>query len=405
MTWISFDGSNSIVHLVILTILMPWFFADQWQSIAENSPHLSTLAKNNALTAWGYFYAGCILVASILSWIIGRYADKRSVRSIYFRCSLGATIIALGFYATYVAGWHSYHVTSAALLLILFTVTLFLYDTMLIDSSGGQEQTGLAKTSATGWAFGYLISGVVLLSLFLAGFFDDPLTKVTYTKSLVIVILLFGTGSILALRFWPSDLQTNVATPGVQIGKFGIPAFLVGSFCLMDAITTLTAFVTILSKDVLGFSLRELVAQYLLFHLVALFTTYFLPPLMLRKWDVRGSMIVLTLVWLLICVLGAAVISLGSNKYTVSALLFMLALMVGTTPSIIRASYAAIIPLESRARHFSYAVVTQKTFTFVGPFLAALLMGYFGSPLLIPLSIIPFLLVALLIFLKMKRIT
>ena len=75
-SWQWFDGANSILHLIGLTILLPWLFDTHWTQIVEHDPLARALGESGD-KAWGYTVALSVLISSILSFVVGRYADSK----------------------------------------------------------------------------------------------------------------------------------------------------------------------------------------------------------------------------------------------------------------------------------------------------------------------------------------
>lgn len=398
LAWKLYDGSNSIVHLIVITIMMPWAFDAYWEQIRADDPIAAWLGGSGD-KAWGIVATLSLIVAGITSYFIGRAADAKRRLAVWFKLSAILSVLMVVGCAMYFAGVTRHLVAPAAGLLVVFTLSLFLYDAMLIDAANGQDADTLATTSGSGWAIGYLVSAAILAAMWGMSMFPARPEYPQITKIFVIALFFFGTMTIFILRFWPDELGAAAgATSAPPKTEKSVWPFLIACFLLTDAVVTIAYFVTLISKNVFGLALGEIVMQFLAFHIIAIPATWLATPWLIARPTMRQTCLLMAFAWLFVCAGGSILLFLDLKQAALWFLVLGMGVLIGTTPATIRALYAKVIPVNQRGEYFSYAVITQRTFAFVGPAVATAILMKTGNYLLVLVSPIPLLLFAVVLF-------
>jgi MFS-type transporter involved in bile tolerance (Atg22 family) len=372
LTWMLYDGANSIFHLVGVTILLPWVLAERWPEISQRDPVAKYFSSGEQ--AWGMLVTLAFLIAGPIAFFLGRIADSRHLRRRFLIFSTAITVICLtlvaGFFGSAVAFDHL--LISAFGSILFFTIALSFYDSMLIDATGAQTSTKLAITSGRGWAIGYMVSATVLAALYVLGAFSSPMSDTSINRVFLTVAALFGVISLLLFWRWPAELNDTTSEGPTETSR--IPLFLVASFFLNDAMVTISVFVTILATQLFYLSLEETVLMFLQVHLVAIVATWPIGSI-ITKSQPRTACLSLCACWLLVCLISYFLIAVDQKTEALYFLVIGIGLLIGTTPSTLRSFYAEMIPIKHRSEYFSYTVLTQRSLAFIGPLGATILLS------------------------------
>lgn len=366
-SWALYDGCNSIVHLIIITIFLPWFYDSS-----------ITTENSSALEKWSSLVFVSLLTVGVFAIFSAKLIDRPKMR--YFMFIFSNIVVAICSFsiALSLVKYIEALPFIALSLLVLFNISLYLYDSYIIDASGNSEFMERVSLSGKGWSVGYIFSG---LFLFVIWWISDP-SSIGTTNSVANIIswsaVLFSITAVLILALWtqPDSVKTekskqatflNILWPRSSQDK-KISLFLIFAFFLQDGAVTLTYIVTLISKQALSFSLYQTIELFLIVHAVGIVSTWVLGDIAL-KVGIRRLYTAIILLWLASVALAFFLISGNITINAVYILSAIIGLLIGSTPSLLRATYSQIVPYDNRASYFGFGAVFQRTFSFIGPLL------------------------------------
>ena len=204
IAWAFYDFANSSFALLILSFVYPIFFKE-------------VIAGSNGDFWWGLNVSISVLLAGLLSPIIGAIADYDSRKKIRFITF--AVLAAVGTALLYFTG--SGLLLFSSILFIItsmcFEIAQTLYDSFLINIST-KENAG--KISGFGWGFGYLggIAAMLLLRPFYINGFEQNLNF--YKLTFPLTALFFFVFSIPIFIFIKEN-KSNIKNKFSDLVKIG----------------------------------------------------------------------------------------------------------------------------------------------------------------------------------------
>ncbi len=357
ISWAFYDFANSAYALLILSFVFPIFFKEAIVGIEFGD------------LWWGIVLSSSILLGGILAPIVGAIADHDERRKKKFVLFSVAAIAGTAF--LYFTG--SNLVLLSALLFILtnvcFQIATILYDSFLANVSTKQTAgriTGLA------WGFGYIggIVAMLLLKPFYGGGFGgdlENLYRLTFPL-IAVFFLVFALPVFIFLKeqkplqHVKQSLLTAAKTGLSKVAKTArevrehknVAWFLLAFFFMNDALVTIFAFIPIYAKTTLTFTLTEI-------------------ALLLVMVQVIGFPCAAFFGWL------------SDKRGPKKILLFTL------------------VPQAKRAEFFGFNGFASKVSATVGPILFGAISSFTGNQRIAMVAILPFIVVAYLIFLRVKE--
>lgn len=375
LAWAGYDGVNSVVHLVLITILLPWAFDEFFLSESGQS-----------ITGWAFVSVSALLFVGVLSVMIARWINRPEIRFSGF-VILNLLVAAVGLAIAHIIGRgdasHLSLLAGAFSLLVTFNVMLFVYDSYIIDAAQEADLEKLTELSGKGWAVGYVFSALALFVLWIIFIRNAVITHASLASMISWAVIIFASGATIILALWPKELVARSKTEHIGFGKllFGADAdlrrirnFLFFAFLLQDGATTLAYFVTLLAKNAYGLNLSDTVELFLIVHAVGIFSTWHTGRL-LRFMGLRRVLTLVVILWIASVVLASLIVEIIAHpslisldpKFALYGMSVLLGLLIGTTPALLRSIYASMIPQDQRTTFFGYGVVFSRAFSFVGP--------------------------------------
>jgi UMF1 family MFS transporter len=368
--WAAYDGINSVVHLILITILLPWVFDDFSRSYGYES-----------ILGWSAITATSLLLVGFFAIFFSNFLDKPRIRFVFF-VVINILVASLAFYISVSMQIDFFLLPVASIaLLFFFNIALFIYDSYLIDAEHHNKYkpefdiNSLTTLSGKAWSFGYLVSGVVLSYFWWSFVRDSSITQDTLTHMISCSAIIFAVGATLLLALWPGELVIKTKTSKISffsilfsrgILENKIRKFLLFAFLLQDGATTLSFFVTLIAKNAYGLTLAQTIELFLIVHAFGIFSTWNIGKL-LKLFGIKRFLVLIVVGWIISVVLASVSIAIFNNKYILYVMSAIIGLLIGTTPALLRSLYTMIIPIDQRTSFFGYGVVFQRTFSFVGP--------------------------------------
>lgn len=148
--WVMYDWANSAFATTIMAAILPVYYAN----VAG-----ATLGENLATVAWAYTSSISLLVAAVISPILGAVADFRGSKKRFLAVFMAVGVLATALlYFVRTGDW-----LMASILFVFgelgFAGSLVFYDSLLPHIAGPEE---IDQVSSRGYAMGYLGGGLLL---------------------------------------------------------------------------------------------------------------------------------------------------------------------------------------------------------------------------------------------------
>lgn len=394
IAWAMYDFGNSAYALIVMTIFFPLFFSE----------YIVTGEKTAAY--WGLSVAISILLVGLIAPLLGAFTDKEAKRKSYFVLFSILSIIGTMFLFTTGRMPAYWGIIIFIIVNTSFGLSLSLYDSFIVVVT--QSKKTSTTLSGIGWAIGYIGGPLCLLIAWLLLGMKYPTNYSDYRILFIVTGLFFFIFSIWPYYLLPKDSHKPASKVGINALKTvwqtlkewkkqkHIFVFLLAIYFIMDGLTTIVYFVALLTKEVLGFSIEQIVTIFLLVQIVGIFGT----GLMCWLAEKFGEIL-----FLIICsILLGLITIMGFFAYDYNAFIYIAILtgfVVGSTPAIARGFIGKIIPENRRAEFFGFNTFAGRLATLVGPIIFGITSVIWNMRIAL-LTVTPFFIVGsiLLIYLK-----
>ncbi len=388
--WTMYDWANSAFATTIMAAVLPVYYA----SVAG-----ANLPGNMATVYWAYTTSISLLVAAILSPILGAVADfsgtKKRFLTIFMIVGVAGTALL---YFVRTGDW-----LMASLFFVLgefgFAGSLVFYDSLLPHIAQPDE---IDQVSARGYAMGYLGGGLLLaINLAMIMLAPPELTGLMTRLSFLTVAVWWFVFSIPLLRtvsepprrILPNEAGRNPVTVSFRrLGHtFGeirryrdLFIFLVAFWFYNDGIGTIIKMATIYGAEI-GIGQTTLIGTLLMVQFVGI-PFSFLFGWLAKKIGTKSSIYISLLVYTGIAVMGYFM----NQAWQFWALGFAVATVQGGSQALSRSLFGRLVPKSKSAEFFGFFSVSEKFAGIMGPFVFGLVGQTMGNSRLAIISLIIF---------------
>ncbi len=424
ISWSLYDFGNSAYAGLIPVLLFPLWYKNV---LLNGNSHVDLW--------WGIIVGVSVLLSGILAPIIGAYADRIIGRK---KCFIISSLIAIiGTASLSFVRDPVFATTLFVLANMTFNIALTLYDSLLFNVSSYKTAGFISSAS---WAIGY--AGGIICTLLLYPIITVGTSSSSFSFTFLIVALFylfFALPSFLYVKENDfifssakkeefksmvrsdkiSSVRSNVRSDMISSIRSDMTSsvhkviltiknwrehkslflFLLAFYFLTEGIFTLSFFITLYLSTTLHASLSQIAIVALLSQAVAipatiLFGKYCSP----EKY--KRIMLVTLFIW---CIATISLIYATSISF-VYLIAVIIGFVVGTSQSIARAWYNAIIPPNRRGEFFGFNALASKVSTTIGPIIFGALSVWANSQRIAMASILLYFIISFVLFLRMDPI-
>lgn len=382
-SWVLYDVANSAFTLVVVTTIMPIFFAD----VAA-----AGLPGSRATALWGYTNSIAGVLLALSAPVLGAIADSRGMKKRLFGGFLCVGLAMTLLLATIGEGMVGYAMGVCIVAFVSYSGANLVYDAFLTDVTTRERMDAV---STRGFAWGYIGSVapflVVLFLVFRPHLVGGPLAATRI-------------GFVVTAAWW---LALSVPMIRNVRQRYGLPrgarpvrsafvrlrrtfehvrrhreafVFLAAYFCFIDGVYTIIRMATIYGTEV-GLQRTELILAVLGIQVVA-FPFALLYGRLARRFGTKPMLFAGIGVYFLIVVLGffLPVIEGGALRRGVFwSMALLVASSQGGLQALSRSYFGALIPKERAGEFFGFYNICGKFAAILGPALLALMADVTGE--------------------------
>lgn len=388
--WAMYDWANSAFATTIMAAVLPVYYS----SVAA-----ANLGGNLATVYWAYTTSISLLIAAIVSPVLGALADfsgvkKRSLAIFAFLGILGTALL----YFVKTGDW-----LMASIFFVIgdlgFAGSLVFYDSLLPHIASGEE---MDQVSSKGYALGYLGGGILLaINLAMIMLAPKELTGLMSRLSFVSVALWWFVFSIPLLKFVPEPPRrvmsgeenfnpirasfSRLVHTFREITKFKqLFLFLVAFWFYNDGIGTIIKMATIYGAEI-GITQTTLIGTLLMVQFVGI-PFAFLFGWLAKKIGTKKSIYLSLIIYTFIAIAGYFM----SQEWHFWALGLAVATVQGGSQALSRSLFGRMMPKSKSAEFFGFFSVSEKFAGIAGPFIFGIVGQIMGHSRLSIVSLIIF---------------
>jgi UMF1 family MFS transporter len=359
-------------------------------------------AHPGAVAYWGLLIAAAIVLAGVLSPIVGAFADRTGQ---WLQVLAAMTVICVGATLLLPQAARGHALLACAAFLIAqigYTLATNVYDSLVVEVAPAGRR-GLA--SGIGWALG-LCGGVIAILAALAVIHGLPASGQVQGLGTVFLIaaILFGILAVPAMaalrgmRPGRSDASRQRGEFAASLGDVAstLRAWrqhretlrILGAFFLInDVLVTLVFFTTITLSTRFGLTVEGLLQLSLVFHVIAIPSTI-AAGVLADRWSGRRTLIGMSVV------LAAAILlmAVSTRAWVPLVAVALLGLVFGSMQALFRSLYASLVESDRAAQLFGFNSLAGRLSAAVGPIIFGSAAAALGSQslalftLLVPLA-------------------
>ena len=153
-----------------------------------------------------------------------------------------------------------------------------------------------------------------------------------------------------------------------------VPRFLLAYYLVNDGVVTAAFFTALTFRKSYGMDVQEILALTLLLQLVAIPATIFFGWLG-GRWSQRGATNVALVLWIAVLFLMAT----AHGRNGAIAVTMALGLVLGSTQSLFRSMFAALVPVDRASEYFGFHTLMGRASAALGPLAFGIVSAATGS--------------------------
>jgi len=384
--WCLYDWANSAFATTVVSAVLPPYFA----RVAAAGMDPAT-----ASAMWGYASSGFLLLAALVSPLVGAFAGSRGSARTPFALAVGIGAVATGALFGAGSGDWLHLLVAYGIAFVCFSSATVLYDGLLPAVASPEQRDAV---STRGFAWGYA-GGGLLLALQAAwiamperfGFADAAVASRWSFLTVAIWWALFSVPLWRTAPPLPSDFREGITHPWhrlkralkVQGPEKQAWRFLFAYWLFNDVVGTVAKMATVYGAA-LGFGTAGLVGALLVVQFLAIPFTL-LAGRLARRFGPRPIILAGLGVYGVVLVFG----SFMSEPWHFWVLAGLVATAQGGVQSLSRSLFSRLVPEASTGEMFGFYGVSEKIAGIIGPLLFAVATQWSGSPRAGTLALFP----------------
>ncbi|MBN2642471.1 MAG: MFS transporter [Victivallales bacterium] len=378
--WILYDVANSAYALIIITTIMPIYYAGY---VIHDMP------AGTATSDWGFANSAASLLVAFMAPLLGAVADVKQSKKIFLGGFILLGVVSTAMLCLTGPGMRFEAMLLFGLSLIAFAGGNIFYDSLLVDVTTKRRMNWL---SGAGYAWGY-IGGAApfVICIVLFALMKDSGTLVMKI-SFIITALWWGVFSIPVLRLARqkfraesenrsvADALKNLMNTFRKIKQHRqVVIFLLAYFLYIDGVDTIIRMAIPYSKDI-GLEDSMLMFTVLGLQVVA-FPFALLYSYLSKRLGAKRLIFVAILVYIVVTFLAFLMPSIEDmtlKTWVFFLLAFLIASSQGGVQALSRSYYGKIIPRKQSAEFFGFYNIFGKFAAIMGPAMIAVADRVFG---------------------------
>ncbi|MBC8465026.1 MAG: MFS transporter [Parcubacteria group bacterium] len=400
ISWAFYDFANSAYVLLILTFIFPVYFKEVIVGVEKGDFY------------WGLIVSGSILIGGLLAPVVGAIADhdtRRKIKLIIFACisMIGGALLFFTGSDTVLFVVLVFMVSN-----VTFEVAQTLYDSFLARVSTPET---VGRISGFAWGLGY-IGGVVALLLLKPLYENGYAGDFIFGYKLVfpLTALFFFVFSLPLFLFVKEEVHKRVHISRIVLIQNGFKSvgrtlrdirkhkqiawFLLGFYFMNDALVTIFSFIALYARETLFMGFEEILMLLLIIQVIA-FPTATIFGFLSDKKGPKKILLFTIAIWIMITIL----LSLATTKAMFYVIAGLTALVIGSSQSVARSWFSRLVPNDKRFEFFGFNGFASKIAATLGPLLFGTISVMTGNQRIAMAALIPFFLIAFIIFWKMRE--
>ena len=373
VSWIAYDIGAHGYTLLISGVAYPIYFASY---VAAGRPNTDLL--------WSIAIGLPLLAAGLVGPWLGALADATGRRRALLMTMTIASSAATAMLVIVGAGDVALGIALFALAHVAHLLALSLYNSYLPLIAAPHR---FARVSGLAWGLSYLGSIVcyfLTLPFTRGGLGPANAANFANTFAVAAVFLaLIGLPAVMGLppgaanpaaREQGGPYRRILATLGEWRRERNVPKFLLAYYLVNDGIVTATFFTALTLRKSYGLAVQDILALTLLLQVVAIPATIFFGWLG-GRWSQRSATNLALVLWIVVLILIAS----ADGMRGAIAVTLALGLVLGSTQSLFRSMYAALVPVDRASEYFGFHTLMGRTSAAFGPLAFGLVSAATGS--------------------------
>jgi UMF1 family MFS transporter len=351
-----YDFSNSAYILIFNAYLFPVFFKEEIFKHSQSGDYY-----------WGISVSASILIASIISPVIGHFADK-NFRKNYLLISILAVFTGIFLLSVMNPLNNALFLGCFIFTNISYVVSLSLYDSILPHIT---TKENVSVVSSFAWGMGYLGGIICFVCILILQHVFNLSTQHCFLFTGIFYLFF----SLFALTLLPSaqvntTLDSKFKLSTTKLFSKNIVVLLVSFWLINDATDTIINFASLYGRETLNIDVTKIGIALLVVQFLA-FPATILMGFWAKRVGEKSIIIASLVVWLFIS--GSLILS--TNMVLMMIIVFLTSFVIGTTSSLMRSYYSKFFERENSSFSFGiYSIITRAS-ALLGP----LVFGFISS--------------------------